>query len=482
MTNVLKCDKCNIVVDELLTFVQNKIDVMDEDSLCRICVSTFDEESIAKSKSLLFESIPTEKKKVARRNRNKSGKQRRDIEDIIGLFKGTDPELIPTFVARDLHLLPPVTFDHIDITDFLKKLTIMRAEIAHIKSTFVTQEQLEKVTNKFESYAGRQSASCNGHFLNVNMQRGAFIGGDSGPSGFSHSDLSVLRSTEDCVSLSHTLVASMQERVEESGDECSVRETVHNEEVALSPSLSRSKEMLAPSLRECEGTRDRSPVDLRSHSNTRNLPSNEIVLSPSCSRNTRNGPTPTSMQMAESLRSKETVSCETITSKSEQIVSENSSKVQAMRGDTGERRKEEWRKVESRKQRAKRNRFIGKTGMASLSPNAKFKAVETKLPLFITKVALETTKEDIAEYIEAKTGQKVTVYQIRNKDDQVKRHNSFKFYVDKVMVPAFLDAKLWPAGIVFRRFMAQKPPIEVNAANAANAASTIDGTQTPLSR
>lgn len=135
MTKVLKCNNCNIVVDELLAFVQNKIDVMDEDSLCRICKSAFDKNVIEKSKTLLFESVPTDRRKI---NRKRAGKEQRDIEDIISLFKSADPDIIPVFVARDLHMLPPVTFDHVDVTDFLRKITLMRAELDEIKSTYAT--------------------------------------------------------------------------------------------------------------------------------------------------------------------------------------------------------------------------------------------------------------------------------------------------------------------------------------------------------
>lgn len=55
--NTLKCVNCNIVINELLSFIQNKIAVIDNESLIRICISAFSEEEVECAKKLLFTSI-----------------------------------------------------------------------------------------------------------------------------------------------------------------------------------------------------------------------------------------------------------------------------------------------------------------------------------------------------------------------------------------------------------------------------------------
>lgn len=72
---------------------------MDNESLIKICDSAFSEKEIEDAKTLLFESVTTSQRKVLRRN---DGKTKRNIEDIICLFKEVDPDTIPIFVARDL--------------------------------------------------------------------------------------------------------------------------------------------------------------------------------------------------------------------------------------------------------------------------------------------------------------------------------------------------------------------------------------------
>lgn len=122
-SDIVKCANCNIVINELLAFIQNKADVMDEVSLTRICGESFAESEIMAAKLLLFDSVPNSKRKV----RKSKGKTVRDIDDIICLLKITDPELVPIFVARDLRKLPPVTFDHIDVTTLLKDIMVLKS-------------------------------------------------------------------------------------------------------------------------------------------------------------------------------------------------------------------------------------------------------------------------------------------------------------------------------------------------------------------
>lgn len=115
-SNIVKCTTCNIVINELLSFIQNKVDVMDEVALVQICESSFSIEEIKEAKNLLFTSIITSERNIQRK---RDGKASRDLNDIISLVKGTDPELVPIFVAKNLQKLPPVTFDHVDVTRLL---------------------------------------------------------------------------------------------------------------------------------------------------------------------------------------------------------------------------------------------------------------------------------------------------------------------------------------------------------------------------
>lgn len=109
-SKVLKCPSCNIVINEVLAFIDNKKDVMDDESLVNICVSAFSESDIETAKNLLFDSVPTKKRKIVRKkdNRKKDGKSLKELDDIICLLRDTHSEDIPLFTARALEKLPPV--------------------------------------------------------------------------------------------------------------------------------------------------------------------------------------------------------------------------------------------------------------------------------------------------------------------------------------------------------------------------------------
>ncbi|KAL0851478.1 hypothetical protein ABMA28_007275 [Loxostege sticticalis] len=109
----VKCNSCNIVIDELLSYIQNKVSISDEESLVRICSSVFTSVQIENSKKLLFEAVSSELKRKIRKGK---GKENRELYDIISFFKATDPDVLPIFVARDLEKLPPITFDHLDVS------------------------------------------------------------------------------------------------------------------------------------------------------------------------------------------------------------------------------------------------------------------------------------------------------------------------------------------------------------------------------
>ncbi|KAJ8715420.1 hypothetical protein PYW07_009902 [Mythimna separata] len=180
MTNILKCDKCNIVIDEMLSYIQNKVSVIDEETLVRICVSSFTSDEIKQSKSLLFDAIPSNLRKIIRKNKGKEG---RDLTDIINLFKSAEPDDIPVFVARRLEKLPPITFDHLDCTKLLKDLVRMQAAMDEIKSTYATLENLRDL--RTELFQIRNDSLPPTSAFKVNAKRGAWLL-DSGPMGLSH--------------------------------------------------------------------------------------------------------------------------------------------------------------------------------------------------------------------------------------------------------------------------------------------------------
>lgn len=183
-SNLVKCTGCNLVICEILAFVKNKMDVMDEDSLRRICETAFTSEEIISAKKLLYDSIPTDKRLKTRKGGKKT---RRDIDDIISLLKQTDPDAVPTFVARDLQKLPPITFDHIDVTRLLKDILILKESGNDIREQCVPTETFAVIAREVEEL---KLVLKTDNYVNVNTRRGNYAQNrceyDSGPIGLDY--------------------------------------------------------------------------------------------------------------------------------------------------------------------------------------------------------------------------------------------------------------------------------------------------------
>ncbi|KOB63479.1 Mutant cadherin [Operophtera brumata] len=116
-------------------------EVMDSESLVRICTTAFSTKDIEKAKMLLFQSINSADFQRIKRQ-NKDGKSKKDLFDIIEILR------IPIFVAHDLNKLPPITFDHVDVSRLLKDIIILQNKITLIKSNYVTTDQLLQTRNE----------------------------------------------------------------------------------------------------------------------------------------------------------------------------------------------------------------------------------------------------------------------------------------------------------------------------------------------
>lgn len=434
MSNVVKCSVCNIVIDEMLCFIQNKVSIMDEESLVRICSATFTSDEIKNSKSLLFESIPTDIRKIMRKNK---GKEERNIADIINVFKSSEPDLIPTFVARQLDKLPPILIDHLDCSKLLKDMQVLKAEIDGIKSTYATRDSVNNVKSEIFRSLRNDSLTVRppSSMFKVNTRRGAWL--DSGPMEISH----------DCLSPDVSEKKPMRGQSPLPIDgyrEILISDTSLNEQpksvlnsgyphldlnLATDDSTSPGRKTdagagceeggrplvthnaNAPSLGGCRGT------DMSSASNNN--------TADSCISHAANDCTASENKLKE---------CKSTIKES---TNDNDS---------------DWQKVTKRKKQTN-YRYLGKFGAAK-DLNCTFRAADKKIPMFITNVHLLTTESDIIKHIYNKTQETVYLERINMKSER--GHKAYKFFISETNIPKYMDETLWPTGVIFRRFVNYK--------------------------
>ncbi|XP_038212044.1 uncharacterized protein LOC119832447 [Zerene cesonia] len=147
---------CRIVISEVLCYIQCKIDVIDEVSLLQICEGQFTEEEIDNARAILADISLTR-----RGLRKGDNKNKRNLQDIVKILKESDPATLPVFVARNVNRLPPVTFDHVDVTSLLKDIVLLKKEIIHIKSDCAKQSDVDSLRKEINQHIQRSNLPTN---------------------------------------------------------------------------------------------------------------------------------------------------------------------------------------------------------------------------------------------------------------------------------------------------------------------------------
>ena len=81
----------NIIVNELLTFVSNKIDILTHDDIVKICTDFYEEDAIIISKKLAFDLCENNPCRFKKRQGN--DKSTKNVSDILALLKNNSNAL-----------------------------------------------------------------------------------------------------------------------------------------------------------------------------------------------------------------------------------------------------------------------------------------------------------------------------------------------------------------------------------------------------
>lgn len=445
-SKLVKCSNCNVVINEVLAFMQTKCDVMNEQNILQICATAFSDEEILEAKKMLFDSVSNAKRKI----RRKEGK-RRDLDDIICLLKSVDPEELPIFVARDLHRLPPITWDHVDVTRLLKDILLLQNEVSGFKRNYATKQSVDELCTDVANLK-RTPIINNCGF--VNRKRGAQLidmdACDSGPMG---------------LQLSPEATNVTVEVVTNPSNYC-------NEENILSPThvqndISSAVSPDMKSLTCCTRTGqpsadvDDSPVSLvhihkRQHS---------VALSGRVADHCTNDMSLAADAFGNSsyTLANTTIREELLTHPVKPVLTTGESYAQEVadvsaRVDGGVPVRETVKINENdgfvivqRKQKRSASRFAGLPGRAVSSPSAKFKSADINIPLFINNVNKQTSEQDIINYIAQKTNTTISLKKINT--SKKRNYNAYKVFVPHTKLQLFLNDGLWPEGVTYRRFV-----------------------------
>ena len=153
--------KCQIIVNELLSFVNCKKSIMTNDDMATLCLNSFSEADITEAKKVLM--VVAEDKQIPQLDRFKTLrgplKNKRNLEDTLVLLhelnSGDEP---PKFAAVNLNKLPPVGFDSIDVSNLMHRIQTLEVEVAKVNSSL--QRQLhQQIKNDHYPTQGHNNAA-----------------------------------------------------------------------------------------------------------------------------------------------------------------------------------------------------------------------------------------------------------------------------------------------------------------------------------
>lgn len=137
------------IIDELLCFILHKWGHIDVNTLTKLCVDSFDDKEIEASKDILFNLISdkddTTLFKKRRAGKTQESKSVNNLLDICQLLEEKGNVKLPDFVALDLGKLPPISFDHIDVTVLLKRIENLSCTVKFV------MEGMSKATDSYQN-------------------------------------------------------------------------------------------------------------------------------------------------------------------------------------------------------------------------------------------------------------------------------------------------------------------------------------------
>lgn len=375
-----------LVVSELLAFLQHQLEIMDEASVTQISVANFSEDEIRGARAQLYESLRlTEFALPSRRG----SLAERCLQDIITILRDTDRKFLPTFVAKELRKLPPVTFDHVYVTRLLKDITTLKTTQAAMNFNL---ESSQKIINDLHNEV-------------VDLRNNAKV---------------------------HT--SQMSESDEEANHDLSyeVVNSLHiNEQLVLPKPTPPAKPTWAE---QCEpikmngiSTKDNTsisyPVVYKQTISSKTQDNNRTESSPI--NNHSQTPEPEMQTVSKKRRSRKNKKPTSQPEPSVQPDPEGFVKVEKKKKAPVERSQRPFKIIEPP------------------PPSIRY------VPLYVVRLSLKTSVEHVVEYLRLKTTWILNVDKLESKNNTT--FNTFRIWVPSQHVSRFLKENYWPKGCICRR-------------------------------
>ena len=156
------------IVNELLCYISNQIDLCTTDDLVELCSRFYSEDEIDAARDVIEREPDVEPLRPRRQGPNR---KMNTVKDIIKTFHDLGKS-IPTFCACDLRKLPPLSFVDCEEATMMKKFENLRAEVFRKVGACQELNEVVKTFNERISRLENQERNCpNPSAAGLNQQR-----------------------------------------------------------------------------------------------------------------------------------------------------------------------------------------------------------------------------------------------------------------------------------------------------------------------
>ena len=135
-----------LIVNELLTFVSDKINTMPYDMLVKLLSDFYSDEDITTAKSILYDTAFCSRDTPRLIKRKGKDKNINNIQDIVNIFLEMPPSSLPSYVAKDLSHLPPLTINCFDVASLVKDIESLKLQTSILQQSYETVIKAELLT------------------------------------------------------------------------------------------------------------------------------------------------------------------------------------------------------------------------------------------------------------------------------------------------------------------------------------------------
>ena len=135
-----------IVVNELLTFVSDKINTLPYDMIVKLLVDFYSDDDIASAKNILFQTAFNDRDAPRLIKRKGKDKCLNNVQDILNIFLEMPPQSVPCYVAKELSRLPPLSMNCFDVSSLVKDMESVKLHLLILQESHETlmKAQLDK--------------------------------------------------------------------------------------------------------------------------------------------------------------------------------------------------------------------------------------------------------------------------------------------------------------------------------------------------